>query len=79
MKRTATLFFATGAAFALIGMVWGVVMAATQDHALSPAHAHLNLIGFVVMSLFGVFYALSPRAAASPLSRVHYLLTTASS
>jgi len=77
MRDTATRFFATGAFFALCGMAWGIVMSATQDHTLSPAHGHLNLIGFVVMTVFGTFYALSPRAAASRLADIHYFLTLA--
>jgi len=77
MKDTATRFFATGAIFALCGMIWGIVMSATQDHTLSPAHGHLNLIGFVVMTAFGTFYALTPSAAASRLASIHYFLTLA--
>ncbi len=77
MKNTATVFFATGAVFALVGMVWGIQMSATHDHTLSPAHGHLNLIGFVAMSVFGTFYALSPRAAESRLALLHYALTVA--
>ncbi|SFR58381.1 hypothetical protein SAMN04488005_3022 [Yoonia tamlensis] len=69
-------FFATGAIFALIGMVWGIQMSATHDHTLSPAHGHLNLIGFVAMSIFGTYYALTPQAAAAAMSRVHFWLTS---
>ncbi len=78
MKHVATRFFITGAIFALLGMIWGIQMSATHDHTLSPAHGHLNLIGFVAMAVFGTFYALSPTAAASRLAGIHYLLTTAS-
>ncbi len=77
MKAIATRFYATGAIFALCGMVWGIVMSATQDHTLSPAHGHLNLIGFVVMTVSGTFYALSPGAATSKLAGVHYWLSLA--
>ena len=77
MKSTATKFFAIGAIFALGGMVWGIQMSATHDHTLSPAHGHLNLIGFVAMSVFGTYYALTPRAAAARLALVHYALTVA--
>ena len=76
MNRIATLFFATGAIFALIGMAWGIQMSATQDHTLAPAHAHLNLIGFVAMSIYGAYYAFTPAAAAGRLAAVHYGLTT---
>ncbi|WP_428648235.1 hypothetical protein [Roseibium sp.] len=77
MRSLATLFFATGAVFALCGMAWGIQMSATQDHTLSPAHGHLNLIGFVAMSVFGAYYALTPAAAVSRLARIHYVLSVA--
>nr|WP_306267986.1 hypothetical protein [Pararhizobium sp. IMCC3301] len=77
MKNIATWFFVTGASFALIGMAWGIQMSATQNHTLSPAHGHLNLIGFVAMSVFGTYYALTPQAAASRLAKIHFALTVA--
>ena len=76
MKSIPTWFFATAAIFALCGMVWGIQMSATHDHTLSPAHGHLNLIGFVSMSVFGTYYALTPSAAASRLAGVHFALVT---
>jgi len=72
-----TRFFAAGAVFALIGMVWGIQMSASHDHGLAPAHGHLNLIGFVAMSVFGTYYALSPSAAASRLAGIHFLTSIA--
>ena len=77
MKSAPKWFFATAAIFALCGMVWGIQMSASHDHTLSPAHGHLNLIGFVAMSVFGTFYALSPQAGQSRLAALHYVLTTA--
>jgi cbb3-type cytochrome oxidase subunit 1 len=74
MHSIATRFFATGAVFALCGMIWGIQMAATDDHLLSPAHGHLNLIGFVAMSVMGAYYALAPQAAVTKLARIHYWL-----
>jgi hypothetical protein len=74
MNSIATRFFATGAIFALCGMVWGMQMAATDDHLLAPAHGHLNLIGFVAMSVMGAYYAVSEQAALSKLARIHYWL-----
>ncbi|OIQ28887.1 MAG: hypothetical protein BM562_12055 [Alphaproteobacteria bacterium MedPE-SWcel] len=77
MRRAATLFFAAAAVFALIGMAWGIQMSASHDHSLSPAHGHLNLIGFVAMAVFGTYYALTPKAAASRLAPVHFATTIA--
>ncbi|WP_417522496.1 hypothetical protein [Marinovum sp.] len=70
-------FFATGAFCGLCGMIWGIQMSASHDHTLSPAHGHLNLIGFVAMSIFGGYYALAPQAAQTRLALVHYGLTVA--
>jgi predicted membrane channel-forming protein YqfA (hemolysin III family) len=77
MTRIPTLFFASAGLAALIGMAWGIQMSASGDHALSPAHGHLNLIGFVTMAVFGTYYALTPRAAATRLALLHYGLTLA--
>ena len=72
MRSIPTWFFATGAVFALAGMVGGIQMSASHDHTLSPAHGHLNLIGFVMSAVFGTYYALTPRAAASGLAKLHF-------
>ncbi len=78
MKSVPTMFLATAAFFVLLGMIWGIQMSATGDHSLSPAHGHLNLVGFVTMSIMGIFYALTPAAAASKWARPHYFLTVGS-
>lgn len=78
MKTLPTLFFATGGIFALCGMIWGIQMSVSHDHTLAPAHAHLNLIGFVLMSVFGTFYALSPQAGQGRLAKLHFGLATLS-
>ena len=71
MRHLPSYFFIGAALFALCGMVWGIQMSATHDHSLSPAHGHLNLLGFVGMAVFGTYYALAPSAAASKLASVH--------
>ncbi len=77
MKNAPKMFFAAAALFAICGMVWGIQMSATHDHSLSPAHGHLNLIGFVVMSIFGTYYALTPDAGRSRIAAIHFTLNTA--
>src|ERR1043166_9576621 len=61
---------------ALLGMSAGVGMAIAQDFALAPAHAHLNLLGWVSMAVYGLFYRVEPRAAAGRLPIVHFWLAT---
>lgn len=77
MRGTAFVFFAVAALSVLAGMVWGIAMAISQDHLLSPAHAHLNLVGWVTMGLCGLYYAQTPAAAATRLARVHAGLAVA--
>lgn len=72
MKGIAFAFFAVGALSVTIGMGWGIQMSASGEHGLSPAHAHLNLVGWVTFALFGVYYALTPGAAGSRLAKVHF-------
>lgn len=57
---------------ALIGMVWGNVMGATHDHSTSSAHAHLNLLGWVSMSIYGLFYRVVPQAGHGRLAWAHF-------
>lgn len=52
----------------LIGMALGIVMGIRQDFVLAPAHAHLNLLGFVTLFLSALYYRAFPRAAASRLA-----------
>jgi hypothetical protein len=52
------------------GMVLGVVMGIREDFALQAAHAHLNLLGGVLLFLFGLYYRLVPAAGAGALAKV---------
>ncbi len=72
MKGIAFWFIFLGALFALVGMAWGVQMSISQDHLLAPAHAHNNLIGYVTMVIYGVYYALVPAAGTKRLALVHF-------
>jgi hypothetical protein len=61
--RLAALYFA-------IGVVLGVAMGASGDHSLFAVHAHINLLGWVSMALFGIIGTAHPsitegRAAAA--------------
>ncbi|WP_163848206.1 cbb3-type cytochrome c oxidase subunit I [Pseudooceanicola aestuarii] len=74
MKTLPFLYFTLAALLALIGMAWGIQMSATADHTLAPAHAHLNLLGFVSFAVFGTFYHLVPQAAEGWLARAQAAL-----
>src|SRR6202158_482176 len=58
--KASSLSFQAAVVLVIAGMIWGIVMAASGDHAAMPAHAHLNLLGWVSLFLFGIFYHLHP-------------------
>jgi len=59
MKASA-LCFRAAVLFVIVGMVWGLYMAISENHVTMPAHAHINLLGWVSLFLFGIFYHLHP-------------------
>lgn len=68
-------FLRLGVLSALVGMSLGVWMGANQDFVLRPVHAHINLIGFASMMLFGLFYRSFPQAAQGWLPKAHFGLS----
>ena len=74
MNRLSLAFFSAGALCALGGMIWGAYMGATENFALSPAHAHLNLVGWATLALMGTFYAVAGQAGR--LGWVNFWLST---
>lgn len=64
--RIDTFCFLTAALAALTGMGLGLYMGINQDFTLAPAHAHLNLLGWVTMALYGLYH----RGAGRPAKRL---------
>src|SRR6202165_5379638 len=54
----------------LVGMLAGIVMGIEQNFTLAPAHAHLNLVGGVLLFLFGLYYRMVPAAGTTTLAKV---------
>jgi hypothetical protein len=48
----------------------GIVMGIQQNFVLAPAHAHLNLVGGVLLFLFGLYYRLVPAAGTTTLAKI---------
>lgn len=67
-------FLVIGAAYLVIGMSVGVYMGGTQDFTLSPLHAHINLLGFTLMTLFGIVYRMIPALSDNFLAKAHFWL-----
>ena len=58
-------------------MIMGMRMGASGDFTLMPAHAHLNLLGWVTMSLYGTFYALTRESMSCKLAWANFGLSAA--
>jgi hypothetical protein len=69
--------FRISVSLGLIGIILGIVMGIRQDFVLMPAHAHLNLLGFVTMFLSALYYRAVPEAAASGLARYQAIVSVA--
>lgn len=76
MKASSTSFRAA-CLFAIAGIGMGVGMGASHDHTLMPVHAHLNLLGWVSLFLFGVYYRLHPALETRTLALVQVGLWSA--
>lgn len=63
MTPLAGRFFRASAVTLLAGLALGMHMAIGDDTTLRPVHAHLNLVGFVLPMLYGLFYQAVPGAA----------------
>ncbi len=57
-----------------IGVLAGLTMGIIHDFRFSSVHAHVNLLGWVSMALFGVIYHLYPNAANSKLAKTQFWL-----
>lgn len=70
--RLSDRFLRLAVLLALIGMGLGYWMGATEQFAASPVHAHINLLGWVSMALYGLFYRVQPSAAHGWLPQTHF-------
>ncbi|WP_426433967.1 hypothetical protein [Bradyrhizobium genosp. P] len=57
------MMMCVGVVVLLFGMLAGIAMGIRQDFALASAHAHLNLVGGVLLFLFGLIIGLFPPRA----------------
>ncbi|MFD1039795.1 cytochrome-c oxidase [Virgibacillus byunsanensis] len=70
----ASRFIKVAVVYFVIGVMLGLTMGITQNFAYTSVHAHVNLLGWVSMALFGISYFCYPKAAESGLAKVHFWL-----
>ncbi len=69
--RIAVIYF-------VIAVALGVFMGASHDHSLFSLHAHLNLLGWVSMVLFGLIGKAYPVLNGNWLAKLHFWIYNAS-
>lgn len=75
MPRVSAAFFALGALLLLGGMILGEYMGAHENFALAPLHAHINLLGWVTLALYGTFYTLTRETYSPHLAWMNFVLS----
>ena len=67
-------FLKIAAVYFVVAVALGLYMGITTQFTQTPVHAHLNLLGWVSMALFGLIYHAHPAAGETRLARWHFWL-----
>ena len=74
MKGLSAWFFGSALIYALVGLVFGLIVNPIGAHNQIPTHAHLMDVGWVSFAIFGFFYHLFSERAATALATLHFWL-----
>ena len=72
MKNLTHNFLIAAILYGLWGTLMGAWMVFAGESYLSQVHAHINLVGWVTLALFGVFYHVYPKVSELKLAAVHF-------
>ena len=75
MDNISGKFIKIAVIFALLGMALGIKMAISGQHNQVQTHTHINLLGWVTMMLYGLFYKSHAEAGQGKLAMVHFWLS----
>ena len=67
-----TRFLRIAAVYFVVAVALGLYMGMTEKFTQVPVHAHLNLLGWVSMALFGLIYQAWPAAGETRLAHWHF-------
>jgi hypothetical protein len=67
-------FLLIGFGYAILGMLLGIFMAASQNHVQHVTHAHIMLLGFVVSFIYAVCHKLWLHNPSTTLVIIQYYL-----
>jgi cbb3-type cytochrome oxidase subunit 1 len=68
------LYLKVASVYFTIGVLAGLTMGIIHDFRFTSVHAHVNLLGWVSMALFGIIYHFYPHAANSKLAKTQFWL-----
>jgi hypothetical protein len=74
MKNVDRWFILIGLLYGIFGFGFGIWVGINERFEQAHLHAHINLIGFASMVLFGLLYRAFPALAASRLAAADFLL-----
>jgi hypothetical protein len=72
MNRIDLYFLLLAAILLIAGVVMGIYMAAAHDYQLTPVHAHINLVGWASLAIYGLAYRAYPGMKARRIARWHF-------
>lgn len=67
-------FLKIAVVYFVVAVILGLTMGMVDDFRFASVHAHLNLLGWVSMALFGLIYHFYPKAAVTRLAKTHFWL-----
>lgn len=79
MPRIDILFILLAVLCLVCGICLGIVMGMSQSFQFTPIHAHLNLLGWASLAVFGLIYKCYPELTKSRLAMAHFALSSLSS
>ena len=77
MLNTDRIFILSGALCAVVGLSIGLWMVAVNDYTYRPVHAHINVLGWVTLALYGIVYRIYPAMKKSPIAIIHLVCSVA--
>jgi hypothetical protein len=78
VTRLDTKFLFLAAAALSVGVGMGIYMGIAHDFSLAPVHAHMNLLGWASLALFGITYRIYPELQERWPAKLHFTLAAPS-
>ncbi len=79
MNNVDSKLILVGFFYFLLALMQGQFMAYTSDYRFYPMHAHMGLIGGVLMVLYGLIYRAFPAMQQDALVKTHFWLVNIAS